>query len=332
MGTRFFIGFIFSAFLALATPVSAQVVRKPLPNPTPIPSPTPLPPTLDQILDQAELQSRNYRESFKYLSSDETKTFTTFDKKGEAKKNRVIVSNFIVYPLSREEGRIVEYRNVLTVDGKSVDKDNTRAQDFFDRIAKAESSSKELSEIEKESLRYDDNLLINGLTLFQAQPLAANLRPFFDFKVEGKTTVDGAEVYVISYQQTRPSPDITLNSDADTPGDRARIAFDINIDNEKGMNERVRGRLMIDAATFRLRGEEREMTIQPDGFGNPTVVIREDFAYADSEFDMLVPRRISHTHYRAKTKDRTAAKEVMVTFDYSRFTKPDVTVKSAEVK
>lgn len=332
MGTRFFTGFIFFVFLALATPVSAQVVRKPLPNPTPVPSPTPMPPTLNQILDQAELQSRSYRESFKNLSSDETKTFSTFDKKGEVKKNRVIVSNFIVYPLARAEGRIVEYRNVLTVDGKSVDNDNTRAQDFFEKIAKAESSSKELDEIEKESLRYDDNLLINGLTLFQAQPLASNLRPFFEFKLDGKTTVDGAEVYVISYQQTRPSPDITLNSDADPAGDRARIAFDINSDKEKNLNERIRGKLVIDAATFRLRGEEREMTIQPDGFERPLVAIREDFAYTDSEFDMLVPKKISHTHYRAKTKDRSVMKEVMVTFDYSRFTKPDVTVQSSEVK
>lgn len=332
MGTRFFIGFIFIAFLAFSSPVSAQIAPKPLPPSKPLGTPAPPPPSLEQVLNEADAQSRNYRETFKNLLSDETKTFTTFDKKGEAKKNRVIVSNFIVYPLSREEGRIVEYRNVLTVDGKQVDKDNTRAQDFFEKIAKAESSSKELDSIEKESLRYDDNLLINGLTLFQAQPLASNLRPFFEFKLDGLTTVDGAEVYVLSYLQTRASPDITLNSDADTAGDRARIAFDVNIDKEKGLNERVRGKLLIDAATFRLRGEEREMTVQPDGFGSPIVVIREDFSYADSEFDMLVPKKITHTHYRVKTKDRAATKEVMVVFDYSRFTKPDVTVKSSEVK
>ena len=296
------------------------------------PTPTPALST-NEILDKAVGQTRLYLETFKNLLSSETKTFEIYDKKGEVKKRRTVTSSFIVYQLSKGGGRIAEYRNVLAVDGKTLDKTDTRAQDFFERVAKAESSGKELAEIEKESLRYDDPIQINGLTLFQALALAKNLRPLFEFTLEGKQIINGAEVYVISYRQTRGSPDITLNADDENrPGDRITLNMVVEVDGNPVLNERMRGKFLIDAATFRLWREEREITVQPAGFDAPLAAVREDFDYQNSDFGMLVPKKITHAHYRIKTKEKLAVKEVQVTFEYSKFTRPDVEVKGAEIK
>jgi hypothetical protein len=94
----------------------------------------------------------------------------------------------------------------------------------------------------------------------------------------------------------------------------------------------MRGKFLIDAATFRLWREEREITIQPDGAAAPLVVVREDFDFQRSDFGLLVPKKITHTHYWAKTRENAAIKEIQVKFEYSKFTKPDVEIKGAEVK
>jgi hypothetical protein len=296
-----------------------------------LPAPTPAL-SANEILDKGVGQTRIYLETFKNLLSSETKTFEVYDKKGEIKKRRTITSSFIVYQLSKGGGRIAEYRNVLAVDGKTLDKTDERAQDFFERVEKAESSGQELGAIEKESLRYDDPIQINGLTLFQSLATAKNLRPLFEFTLEGKQIFNGAEVYVISYRQTQGSPDITLNSNEQRPGDRITLNMVVEVDGNPVLNERMRGKFLIDAATFRLWREEREITVQPAGFDVPLAAIREDFDYQNSDFEMLVPKKITHTHYRIKTKEKLAVKEVRVTFEYSKFTRPDVEVKGAEIK
>lgn len=299
----------------------------------PIPKPSPTPAlTTNAILDRAEAQSLVYRETFKNLLANENKTFEIYDKKGEVKKRRTVTSNFIVYQLSKDANRIAEYRNVISVDGKTLDKADIRAQDFFEKIAGAESSANELSVLEKESLRYDEELFINGLTLFQALALAPNLRPLFEFTLEGKQIIDGGEVYAISYRQTRGSTDITLNSKDNKPDNRITLNFDVEIDRDIALNERMRGKFLIDAATFRLWREEREITILPDGLSSPMVVVREDFDFQKSELGLLVPKKITHAHYRAKIKEKVAVKEAQVTFEYSKFTKPGVEVEGAEVK
>lgn len=306
--------------LLLVSPVFGQV-------PTPSPALS-----ANEILNKTVGEITLYIQTFKNLLATETKTFEIYDKKGEVKKRRTVTSSFIVYPLATGGGRTAEYRNVLAVDGKGLDKTDERAQDFFERIARAESVGKELAQIEKESLRYDEEVRISGLTLYQGLSLAHNLRPLFEFKLVGKQKLEGAEVYVISYQQTRGSADIAVNSNEERPGGLITMNFEIETDAKAALNERMRGKFMIDAATFRLWGEEREITVQPPGFDSPLVVIREDLDYQNSDFGMLVPKKITHAHYRLKTKERSVMKDAQVTFEYSKFTRPDVEIKGAEIK
>ncbi|HXH69942.1 MAG TPA: hypothetical protein VNI60_06290, partial [Pyrinomonadaceae bacterium] len=93
--------------------------------------------TIETILPEAEKQAINYQQSFLNLLGEETKTFEDFDKNGNAKNSRVIVSNLIVYQSPKNESIITEYRNITKVDGKSVSNTDKRIQDFFEELGKS---------------------------------------------------------------------------------------------------------------------------------------------------------------------------------------------------
>lgn len=288
-------------------------------------------PTVTDIIERASAQTKAYIETFKNLLADETKTFEIYDKNGEVKKRRVVRSSFIVYQFTKDRERLNEYRNVVSVDGKPVGNADKRAQDFFEQIQKVENSQVELRKLQDESLRYDQDLAITGLTLFQSLALDPGLRPYFVYRLEGEEDLNGQRVFVVSYLQTRETPDIRVNGDSRPLG---RISQDYDIDSDKDipLNGRLRGRLWIDSQTFQVWKEHRELTVQPEGFERPTAVIENEFEYQPSVFGILTPRLISHTQYRVRVKDGQVVKEAKVTFEYSKFSKPDVEVKSGEIK
>ncbi|MEP7075872.1 MAG: hypothetical protein ABI878_08675, partial [Acidobacteriota bacterium] len=108
--------------------------------------------------------------------------------------------------------------------------------------------------------------------------------------------------------------------------------YEIDTDSNKELNGRLRGTLWIDVSTFQIRGEHRELTVQPDGVGKPMPVIVNDFEFQSSDFGILTPKRITHIQSRLMDKGQEAAKEIRLTLDYANFSRPDVEVKSSEVK
>ena len=288
-------------------------------------------PSVDQVIDQAAAQTKIYIDTFKNLLADETKTFEVYNKDGEVKKRRNVASSFIVYQFAKDQNQLNEYRNVISVDGKPVGNADKRAQNFFEEIQRVQNSQAELQRLRDESLRYDQELAISGLTLFQSLALDPALRPYFQYRLETDEAIDGHPVYVVSYRQTKESPYIRTN-------DNMALAtgitqnYDLDTDRDVPMNARLCGRLWIDAQNFQIWREHRELTVQPEGFTEPAVAIENDFEYQSSEFGIRTPKRITHTQYRVRVKDRQTQKEVKVTFEYSKFSKPDVEVKSGEVK
>ncbi|HEX8638236.1 MAG TPA: hypothetical protein VF692_09250, partial [Pyrinomonadaceae bacterium] len=55
------------------------------------------PPSLETILSESQKQSEAYRESFRNLLAEETKTFEEFDKNGALNEKTTVKSNFLVY-------------------------------------------------------------------------------------------------------------------------------------------------------------------------------------------------------------------------------------------
>lgn len=310
--------FVRSALLLAAASCFASAQTEPMPN-------------ISELLERASERSSNYVETFRNLMAEEKKTFELFGGDGALRRRRVVESNFIVYPLSLSDGRFVEYRHVTAVDGKKIEGAESRSQLFFERLVKVASSAKELERIQKESFRFDFELQVNGFTLFQAIPLSPNIRSVLEFEIAGNEAVDGANVLVLLFRQTRSSPYIRINrGDRDPVADPA-LSMEIDDDSRKPLNERIRGQIWLDAVTYQVRREIREVTVMPEGFPEPVLVSRTELVYQPSEFGILTPLRITHEFYKFQRKQRASFREVLAIFEYSKFSKPDVEVRSAEI-
>lgn len=304
--------------------------------PTVTPTPAPPPASLETIVAEAEKQTQIYREEFKNLLGEETKTFETFGKNGKSKKQTVVESNFIVYQSPKDENLVTEYRNVVKVGGKSVGDSEKRAAGLFENLAKSGSAQQELENVQKESSRYDKTLDLSGFTLFQVPVLAEHVRPFFDFTLGGEENIDGSDVYVVSYQQKSKSPYVILNNDQPKPN-KLFLSFEVELPNAvKEPNALLRGKIWIDKATYQIRRERRELTVQPSASSNPLVINETELEYQSSEVGILTPKRIVYTDYNVKSKDKganiSAVLDTKATFVYTKFTKSDVEVKSGEIK
>jgi len=292
------------------------------------PSPTLPLVTLATILDEAEKQVAVYQETFKDLLAIETKTFEEYDKNGELEDEAVVESNFFVYQPARDAQQTTELRNVIKVDGKLIPNSQERADRFLTELPKAKTVEKELKEIEEEGLRYDKTYGISGLTLFEAIVLANNLRPVFDFKLLGEENFQGRKVYIVGYQQTKKSPFIAIN-EKESKERGVKTTTEISVPGAlKKSDKFLRGKLWIDAQNFQVWREERQVTLQ---IAEPIVAQETIFEYAPSEFEILVPKKITFRDNRikkiSKSDEYGAVKKAVVVFDYSKFRKTNVDVK-----
>ncbi len=311
-----FVIFILSAFSAFAQEMQTM------------PTPQPTPPNLDTILNEAAKQTENYRETFRDLLAIETKTFERYEKNGDLDDRTKVESNFFVYQSSKDGTTSSELRNVIKVDDELVPDSQARAGRFLGELQKAKTVEKELEKIQDESLRYDKNFIISGLTLYEAIALAENMRPYFEFNLTGAENYRGREAYVVSYRQTRKSPFITIDEKSSKePGLKAD--FDLNLPGSlKKKDKFLQGKLWIDAQTFQILREERDIVVQAS---SPLVMQKAVFEYEPSRFEIFVPKKIIFTDYDVKKgaskNDFIPYKFAQVTFDYSEFKKTDVEIE-----
>jgi hypothetical protein len=294
----------------------------------PVVSPSPASINLDTILNEAARQSVRYRETFRDLLATEIKTFERFENDGDLKNRTKIESNFFVYQSSKYGKTSSELRNVVKVDDKPVPDSQARADRFLGELQKAKTVAKELEKIQDESLRYDKSFAIYGLTLFEAIALAENMRPYFDFNLLGTENYMGREVYVVAYRQMKKSPFITIN-EKKSDAAALRADFDVSLPGSLKKTDKIlRGKLWIDAQTFQLAREEREIAVLTSV---PLVAQKTVFEYEPSEFEIFVPKKIVFTEYAVKKgADKntfSTVKNAQITFDYSKFKKTDVEIQ-----
>ena len=89
--------------------------------------------------------------------------------------------------------------------------------------------------------------------------------------------------------------------------------------------------MWIDATTFQVLREVREVTVRLKNLSDPVVALRTEFEYQPSEFGTVVPKRIVVQDYalkiKAKEKEAAANLKTKLTFEYTKFTKSNVEVK-----
>ena len=283
-------------------------------------------PEVASIVREAAKQRENYRESFKNLIAVETKTSTKFDKSGAAGKSNVVESDFLVYQSSKDQNSIAELRNVTKVDGKTLPDSQKRSDELFAELKKTATKKKELERIQAEGSRYDKNFEISGVTISEAVTLAPKLQSAFDFTLDGTENIDNKQVYVVSYRQTKPNSLITLNSKNGGNNDEG-VEFSLDLPGAfKKKDAFLRGKLYIDAQTYRIRREIREVFVQPE---NPLVLLTTIFEYQPSDYEIYVPKKIVMTfnNFKKKDKNYAAFKDFETAFDYSKFRKTETDVK-----
>lgn len=290
--------------------------------------PQPSPASLDTILNEAAKQTLNYRETFRDLLATETKTFEKYKKDGNLDDTTKVESNFFVYQSSKDGKTSSELRNVTKVNDKPVPDSQSRADRFLGELQKAKTVEKELEKIQDESLRYDKSFVISGLTLYEAIVLNNDLKSAFDFNLVGTENYQGRDVYVVAYRQTQKNPHITVNEKkSNEPGFKAD--FDVNLPGSlKKTDKFLQGKLWIDAQTFQLVREEREVTVQTS---TPIVAQKTEFEYEPSQYEIYVPKKIIFTEYAVKKgkskNDFTTVKATQVTFNYSEFKQTNVEIE-----
>jgi hypothetical protein len=284
---------------------------------------------LETILENTAKQSENYRETFKNLLADEFKTFEEFDKNNNSEKKTTVKSSFLVYQSGKKATSTAELRNVLEVNGKPIPDSQKRGEEFLAELDKQTTLESELKKLQKESSKFDKTWEVYGLTLNQAVTLKSVLRSAFDYRFLGTENFNGNEVYVIDYQQKAKSPRIVVNEKSSLGPDEFSVSFSIDVPKElKNTNLFLRGKLWIDAKTFQIWREERDLIARPE---DPVILLSNVFEYQPSNFGILVPKTIKMTIYNGKKEKGTnkfsSLRNFTMNFDYTNFRQTNVEVK-----
>lgn len=268
------------------------------------------------------MRTTEYSDSFRDLTAEEKQSVELYDSSGRLIRRRNIVSDFIVYQSRFDKGVTAEYRNVREVDRVPVPGREERVLKLFKRLASSSNVNQELELISGEASRYNLNYSVQGYTLKQGLPLQKEVRGVFAFEIEGTGQVEGHEAVIIKYTQRAQSP---------------QLKVDLRFPSlPKGSESFYRGRLWLDARTAQIRREERELVLAIPKIKEPLVLIRQEFHYTESKFDILVPQRITLTTLGSVKldADRVASSTTggHLIFEYGPFSRFNVTIPGANVR
>jgi hypothetical protein len=288
---------------------------------------TPQAPSVSEIVAAAADRSKAYREDFRNFLADETKTFSRFGRTGSAEQTRVVESTFLVYRISAENDISAELRNVRSVDGKPVPNAQIQNDKFLAEIEKTSVSRTVLRKLQSASEKFDRTILIFGMTLYQAVILEPHIRTAFDFELVGREKLDGRDVYSLKYLQRQVSPFVRFNQKGDAPDGRTVMNFESNLPKELSKTGfEIRGTLLIDAATFSVLAETRELVIRPN---DPIVILSSRFSYRADANGVVLPREISLVAFKPEKSNRkwTSSENYRVDFSYGNFRRTEVDVR-----
>src|SRR6185369_12797813 len=155
--------------------------------------------------------------------------------------------------------------------------------------------------------------------------LNISFRPFFEFQIVGRDKMEGREVVVVAYRQTKHCPWIKANAtDEERKAQPSGITFDADIPpNFRPTNPRLEGKMWLDAETAQLWRNEFSVIIQPAVLTKSVLSATLSFEYRSSEFGILLPKKMSTLSYRFEGKndsDLTLTKAQTKTREYSKFT------------
>ena len=277
---------------------------------------------LDSLLNKAEKQSQNYVKVFQNLSAEETKTISRYRRDGSTDEKRVIKSIFVVYQ-SPNAASAQEFRNVVEYNGKNVSRSDKETAAFFAKLAKADTTKEEYAKIKEESLRYDGSRRSWGMTLYQQRPFSANLKANFKFQIAGKEKIEGRDVWVIEYEQTKPSPYILSNPTGKEEQAKGSTHYDMPISDElRPTKPLMKGKIWLDAETGQIWRNQFVIILHPAKLSRPIQASEFSYEYQLSEFAILAPKKFIIRSPRINgsgDKDLTKVNDSEIVYEYAKF-------------
>jgi hypothetical protein len=280
-----------------------------------------------EVLRSALASIAEYKSTFRNLIATETRQFKIFDTDGRLKKQRVVRSTFIVFPLNEQPGLTEEFRQIIEVDNRAVGNVEKRAEIFFEKIARSRNDAELRQRIRDESFRFDPVEII-GYTTSPGLCLLGNVQNAFRFSTFSEENLDGHLTLRVDCDQAAPTDSIRLSKSEVLPDSRAAADIDAGGDFKNAGDLRMRASLWVDRETFRLRREIREFSVLNYKTQKRIVIQRAEFIFRDSAFGILTPQRILIDLFRLRRRNSEMYRDTRIEIDYSEFSKPEVEVES----
>jgi hypothetical protein len=265
----------------------------------------PAPVDLEWLLRQADAQRREFTETFKGLIAVETRLTELFDNDGSVTRQRLVVSDFLVYSSSIREGVISEYRVARSVDGKAVRNAQDEAIKSFTRIADAKTAKEEGERLQSLMLKHVLRYATVGFTLHPLGVVAEERRKDAVFTIDGREAVGGRDAVVLKYELKTWRPE--------RGGPYHRFT-----DPRLGQ----RGRAWLDTTDGRLLRWENEHLIGDVDISTPGPFLLTTVDYEPSAFGIWTPRQVVATFSdKAREKNRAPFLRVAgrITYTYTAF-------------
>lgn len=274
------------------------------------------------FLQKAEKQSQNYSKVFQNLSAEETKTISSFKRDGSLDEKRVIKSVFVVYQ-SPNADYIQEFRNVVEFNGRNVSRSDRETAVFFDKLAKIDTTDAEYNRLRNESLRYDGKRISWGITLSQPRPFDENLKANFKFTVVGKEKIQGRDVWVIEYEQMKPSSYILSNPTAQEEQPKTATRYNMPVsDAFRPTNPLMKGKIWLDAETGQIWRNQYKIILHPAKLSKSVKGGDILYEYQLSKFGILTPKKFVIKSYKisgTNDKDLTVKNDSEIVYEYVGF-------------
>jgi hypothetical protein len=289
---------------------------------------------LENLLQKAEKQSQNYSVVFQNLSAEETKIISSFKRDGTLDEKRVIKSIFVVYQSPNAENA-QEFRNVLEYNGRNVSRSDRETAVFFDKLAETGTTDTEYNRLRSESLRYDGKRISWGITLFQPRPFNENLKANFKFTVVGKEKIQGRDVWLIEYEQTKPSSYILSNPTAQEKQPQTATRYNMPVSEAfRPTNPLMKGRIWLDAETGQIWRNQYKIILHPAKLSKSVEGGDILYEYQSSEFGILTPKKFVIKTYKisgTSDKDLTVRTDSEIVYEYARFSEFKTEIKDYKI-
>jgi hypothetical protein len=235
------------------------------------------PESLNRFLSIARKRAEEYNTIFRDLATEEKRTSIRFKRSGEEAERREVICDFVVYQSRIDPNLAFEYRSPKSVDGKRLSGQEKRVMKLFEKLARAETALKERELINKDSFSHDKiGYVFYGTVIYQWRELMEHGRDSVEIVYAGTEEIDDRETVALNFRQTIRNERLEW-----TPPSRYR-----------GLEQRARGRLLIDARSAQIRRAERELELIVPGAPDPVPLWKQTFDYAQSNLGILVPKRI----------------------------------------